>query len=218
MNDHTRPALVIFDCDGVLVDSEPTASRVIAERLTEAGWPMTPQEANDAFMGGSMAIVEAQARDRLSDLPADWRERTYDALFTALADVEKIEGVDAALDALDAAGVPYCIGSNGPHAKMDVTLGGTGLKPRFKGRIFSGVDFPAGKPDPAMFLHAAKHLAAAPSETVVVGDSRNDALAARDAGMRCFGYAAEVPADDFVRLGALPFTDMRILPRLLGLE
>lgn len=210
-------ALVIFDCDGVLVDSEPTANRLVADRLTEAGWPTTPAEAVERFLGGTLKGIEAQLRARVDSLPDDWLEETYALLFDALRDVEAIDGVELVLDALDAARIPYCIGSNGPHRKMDVTLGATGLAPRFEGRIFSGHDFAAGKPSPEMFLHAAKTLGAGPAATVVIGDSRNDALAARAAGMRCYGYASELSADVFAALEAEPFDDMRALPALLGL-
>lgn len=188
-------AAVIFDCDGVLVDSERIAARMIGEALSREGWAMSADEAEARFVGGTMAGIVEQAVARLPNLDGEaFAERAYAEMFAALARVEKISGVDAVLDALDAGGLPYAIGSNGPHEKMDVTLGATGLKPRFEGRIFSARDFARPKPFGDMFLAAAERLGAPPARCLVVGDSKNDALAAEAAGMRFCGYDHRRPS------------------------
>ena len=225
MSETGQPSLVIFDCDGVLVDSERLTAKVIADHLTRIGWPITPEETMAAFLGGTMGRIRQQAQERVGAVPEEWTQTVYSDLYKALESVDKLPGVDAALDALDAANIPYCIGSNGPHKKMAVSLPATGLDRRFGGltpgveggRIFSGHDYEDGKPSPEMFLDAARRLGAAPAETVVVGDSRNDALAAQAAGMRCLGLATELPAAAFEELGAEPFSHMADLPRLLSL-
>ena len=220
-----QPDLVIFDCDGVLVDSESLTAVVVADHLTRIGWPITPEETMTAFIGGTLERIRRQAQERVGAVPAEWSQAVYADIFKALEKVEKLPGVDAALDALDAAEVPYCIGSNGPHKKMAVSLPATGLDVRFGGltpgveggRIFSGHDYEDGKPSPEMFLDAARRFDAAPERTVVVGDSRNDALAARAGGMRCLGLATELAPSAFEELGAEPFGHMAELPKLLCL-
>ncbi|MBX2853402.1 MAG: HAD family phosphatase [Rhodobacteraceae bacterium] len=221
-----QPSLVIFDCDGVLVDSESLTAVVVADHLTRIGWPITPEETMTAFIGGTLERIRRQAQERVGAVPVDWAQGVYADIFKALETVEKLPGVDAALDALDAAGIPYCIGSNGPHKKMAVSLPATGLDIRFGGltpgvdggRIFSAHDYADGKPSPEMFLDAARRFGVAPEHTVVVGDSRNDALAARAAGMRCLGLATELEPSAFAELGAEPFGHMADVPGLLSLQ
>lgn len=199
------PSLVIFDCDGVLVDSEPISAAVVADALTRAGWPVSAHEADRLFLGGTMFDVVAKAKEAAPHLDADaFMASTYEAMFAALAAAPKISGVDEVLDALDAARIPYAVGSNGPHEKMDVTLGGAGLKSRFEGRIFSARDVPAAKPAPDLFLHAARSCGARPERCFVVGDSRNDALASSAAGMGFCGLAEPDRTDPsvFEALGA----------------
>jgi beta-phosphoglucomutase-like phosphatase (HAD superfamily) len=140
-------------------------------------------------------------------------------MFAALAlGTPLVSGIPALLDALDAAAIPYAIGSNGPHRKMQVTLGQyPELYARFSGRIFSRHDVAAPKPAPDLYLHAAAALGVASARAVVVEDSPTGARAAARAGMCCYGYA---PHDDGKRLageGALIFHDMAELPGLLGL-
>lgn len=198
----SQPKLVIFDCDGVLVDSEPIAARVLADCLTEAGWRIAPDEVDALFLGGVMQNIVDAAKNRIPDLAEDFSDQIYARLFEALQFAPKIDGIDEILDALDAANIPYAVGSNGPHAKMDVTLGATGLKPRFDGRIFSARDVARPKPAPDVFLRAAEALGVEASACFVVGDSRNDALAAQAAEMRFCGLAGHTPSAVFDALGA----------------
>jgi HAD superfamily hydrolase (TIGR01509 family) len=200
---------VIFDCDGVLVDSEPTSNRVLAEVLTEIGLPTTTEESTAAFMGKSWVSNLEIIEERLGGpAPEDLTERYRQRRDAALADVEPVDGIVEALDAID---LPSCVASSGDHAKMAVTLGGTGLLDRFEGRIFSAADLPdgRGKPAPDLFLHAAREMGFDPATTAVIEDSGPGCEAGRAAGMRVFAYRLD--AD-----GATRFDDMRALPRLLG--
>ena len=211
--------LIIFDCDGVLVDSEPIGNRLIAEALTEAGLPMSPGSALYAFLGGKLTLIKIGAEEKLGrKLPDDWVDRIYDKQFTEFhRSLEKIPGIDAVLDAIEAAGVPVCVGSNGPPKKMDVSLGVTGLMPRFEGRIFSADHVGVAKPAPDLYLHCAKMMDVDPARCVVIEDSPTGATAGVAAGMTVFGYAAETDADKLRDVGcAAVFTEMSALVGLLN--
>jgi HAD superfamily hydrolase (TIGR01509 family) len=197
---------VIFDCDGVLVDSELTSNRVLARVLTEIGLPMTAEESMATFVGrswpGCLAIIE----ERLGHPPPeDLTVRYRSARDEVLARVEPVPGVVEALDAID---LPTCVASSGDHGKMAVTLGATGLLHRFEGRIFSAYDVGGrGKPAPDLFLHAADQMGFDPATTAVIEDSGPGVEAGVAAGMRVFGYRVEAPTT---------FRDMRELPALLA--
>lgn len=210
--------LIIFDCDGVLVDSEPIGNRLIAEALTEAGLPMSPGGALYEFLGGKLTLIKLGAEEKLGrKLPDDWVEKIYEKQFAAFhRELEKIPGIDGVLDAIDAAGVPMCVGSNGPPNKMEVSLGVTGLYPRFAGRIFSADHVGVAKPAPDLYLHCAKQLDVDPARCVVVEDSPRGATAGVAAGMTVFGYAADSDADKLRAVGCAGiFLEMEELPRLL---
>jgi HAD superfamily hydrolase (TIGR01509 family) len=205
-------ALVILDCDGVLVDSEPLSNRALSEALTAAGMPMTPHETVEAFLGRSWMSCEEIIRARFGDVPdglqTDYRQRMAAAFRT---DLRPVRGIEAALDALEH---PTCVASSGPHAKMELSLGLTGLWERFEGRIFSAWDVPRGKPAPDLFLHAAAAMGAQPAGCVVVEDSPVGVEAARAAGMRVLGYAERTPAERLAGADAV-FGDMAELPGLV---
>lgn len=210
--------LAIFDCDGVLVDSETIAHRVLVEALNELGLSLTLEEAFTAFRGSTGArtveIIETRLGRPLPEgfFPA-WRERLY-AAFRALP-VRPVAGVEAALDALT---IPVCVVSNGPLRKMQTTLEVTGLLPRFEGRMFSPDLGLAGKPQPDLFLAAAAAFDAEPARTVVIEDSRTGVQGAVAAGMTAYGYAGEPYTDaaELAAAGAHVFADMRELPALLA--
>jgi HAD superfamily hydrolase (TIGR01509 family) len=207
--------LVIFDCDGVLVDSERIAVRVEAELLAELGWPLSEAEIVERFMGRTAEYMDEAIEFQLgSRLPEDWKDqfqRRYREAFAA--DLVPVDGV---LDALERIRVPTCVASSGSHDKLRFTLGHTGLFERFEGRIFSGYEVANGKPAPDLFLHAAARMGAAPARCAVVEDSRPGVLAARAAGMRAFGYAGGLTPPDRLQVeGTVVFEDMRDLPRLL---
>ncbi len=177
---------VVFDCDGVLVDSEPIANRVLAEVLSEAGLRMTPEESVARFMGRSWTTVEAFAADRAPGL----RERYEERMFAAFAaGLRAVPGVEAVLDVLAARGVPTCVASSGAPEKIAFTLGHTGLLPRFEGRIFSAAEVAHGKPAPDLFLHAAAKMGWEPGAVTVIEDSAPGVESGRAAGMRVLGYA-----------------------------
>jgi HAD superfamily hydrolase (TIGR01509 family) len=208
--------LVIFDCDGVLVDSERLAVRVEAELLAELGWPLSQAEIVERFMGRTTEYMDEAIEAQLgSRLPGDWSDqfqRRYREAFAA-----ELVPVDGVLDALDQIAVPTCVASSGSHDKLRFTLGHTGLYERFEGRIFSGYEVANGKPAPDLFLHAAARMGAGPARCAVVEDSLYGVLAARAAGMRVFGYAGGLtPADRLEGEATVVFEDMRELPRLLA--
>ena len=212
------PMLVIFDCDGVVVDSEPLTLQLIRDDLAARGLPLDLTKTTDLFMGSTIAGAGAQAREMGADIPEDWVDLIYDKVFAALArKVESIPGIGAVLDRLDRQGIAYAIGSNGPHRKMEITLARCGLAARFAGRTYSREDVAAPKPAPDVYLLAASQAGVAPQDCVVIEDSATGAQAAVAAGMAVFGFARETPRAKFEGLTELLFDDMGQLPALLGL-
>ena len=215
-----RPDLVIFDCDGVLVDTERLAIRLEVQLLAELGWDLTEAEIVERFVGisdGAMqrAIVEHTGRP----LPPGWNEAVrprYREMYAA--ELKAVPGVVDVLDGLDAAGIATCVASSGTHDLMAFTLGLTGLADRFAGRIFSATEVEHGKPAPDLFLHAAARMGADASRCAVIEDSRPGVDAGVSAGMRVLAYGGGVtPPARLTRQGASVFRDMAELPALLGL-
>lgn len=186
--------LVIWDNDGVLVDSEPIANRILADLLTESGWPTTYEDSLREYMGGSLKLVREVVEPKLgSPLPADLEDRYHAQLFTRMrTELLAVEGVREALDALD---IPVCVASSGAHPRIELALKKTGLYDKFEGHIFSADDVEHGKPSPDLFLHAAREMGVAPEHCVVVEDSPLGVAAARAAGMKVIGYAGMTPAE-----------------------
>ena len=208
---------VIFDCDGVLVDTELIANRVLASLLTEAGIPTTFDDCMRDYRGRAMRSVIAAATERLgAPLPFDVAERYYAEVKAVFRrELEPVPGVIAALDRID---LPSCVASSGPHHKMEVTLRRTGLWERFEGRIFSASEVGAGKPAPDLFLHAARRMGFDPATTAVVEDSVPGIQAACAAGMRALAFARHTDAGLLAAAGGEPFEDMAELPELLATE
>jgi HAD superfamily hydrolase (TIGR01509 family) len=215
-----RPAqgieLVIFDCDGTLVDSERIAIRVDSQMLSQLGWSLTPDDVAERFVGHSRQYMREQAEKHLGyPLPDDW-EKPFAQAYWALIDAE-LQPVPGVRDALEKLPVPFCVASNGSHEKMTRSLTVAGLLPLFVGRMFSADDVGVPKPDPALYLHAAVAMGVRLGACAVVDDSVFGIEAARRAGMRSFGYAGSVtPADRLQGPGTTVFSDMADLPRLLG--
>jgi HAD superfamily hydrolase (TIGR01509 family) len=189
-----RPDLVIFDCDGVLVDSEVVCNEVLAGFVSELGWAMDTTEALRRFKGRAMSDIWALVEDAIGqvvtpEIDDDFRQRQLRAL------AERVAPVPGVPETLNALSVPYCVASNGPHEKMRTTLGALGLWGAFEGRTFSRVDVERGKPHPDLFLHAARTLEAAPNRCWVVEDSPLGIEAARRARMRAIGFAGTATAD-----------------------
>lgn len=208
---------VIFDCDGVLVDTEPAANAVLAELVTEIGVPTTTEQAVATYMGRSWAsCVEIVERELGRPAPGDFGER-YRAGVRAAWERE-LRPVPGVVEALDAIELPSCVASSGEHERMRLTLGLTGLLSRFEGRLFSATEVAHGKPAPDLFLHAADRMGFEPITTVVVEDTVPGVEAARAAGMRVLAFARLVPADDLRAAGGEVFDDMRALPGLLSMN
>ena len=210
--------LIIFDCDGVLVDSERLSLRVDSIFLERLGWPMGEAEIIERFVGRSDADMRAEIEERTGrPIPADI-DREFDRVYreTFEAELRPVDGIAEALDEIVAAGVPICVASSGGHAKIRRSLQLTGLTSYFDERIFSAADVALGKPAPDLFLHAASRMGAAPSRSAVVEDSAFGVEAAIAAGMRAFAYAGGVTAADrLARPGVVVFEEMRDLPALL---
>ncbi|WP_439675580.1 HAD family hydrolase [Embleya sp. MST-111070] len=214
-----RPGLVLFDNDGVLVDSEPIANRVLATLLTELGVPTAYEDSLRDYLGGTMARVHTIVRERDGvTLPEDFDHVYHERVFAGFrAELEAVPGVVDVLAALDAAGVPYCLASSGTHERIRLALTRTGLIGRFpESVIFSSQDVARGKPAPDLFLHAAATMGVDPARCVVVEDSPLGVEAARAAGMTVYGHAAMTPAERLADADAL-FKDMVELPGLLGI-
>jgi HAD superfamily hydrolase (TIGR01509 family) len=213
------PELVIFDCDGVLVDSELLANQVFLEKLTELGLKLSLADLFENFVGRTMAYCMSEVERMLGraapeTFVADLDQATFRAFENELKVVDDIELV---LDALDTVGIPYCVASSGSHQKMAKTLGLTGLLPRLSGRIFSATDVARSKPFPDVYLHAASKMLTVPEHCVVVEDSATGVQAGRAAGMKVYGYAALNSERKLLEAGAEVFKEMRQLPKLLGL-
>jgi HAD superfamily hydrolase (TIGR01509 family) len=211
--------LIIFDCDGVLVDSERLSIRVDAMYLERLGWPMDQEEIVERFVGRSDADMRADIEERLGRPIPTEIDREFERIYrdTFEKELTAVDGIVDALDAIVAAAIPICVASSGGHAKIRRSLELTGLARYFGDRIFSAADVPRGKPAPDLFLHAASSMDASPARCAVVEDSAFGVDAVLAAGMRAFAYAGGVTSGDRLsRPGVVVFEDMRELPALLG--
>jgi HAD superfamily hydrolase (TIGR01509 family) len=185
----SQPNLVIFDCDGVLVDSEIIAARVEADLLTDVGFEITAEELAETYAGLTFKDVLMRVEE-ISNIPfqislLDRAEELVDRRLRA--EVRAIEGVHEAVAAVP---VPFCICSNSRTERIEFMLEKVRLLPLFSGRIFSALETPTGKPKPSpdVFLHAAKSLGAEPSRCFVIEDSVHGVTGATAAGMRVIGF------------------------------
>jgi HAD superfamily hydrolase (TIGR01509 family) len=205
--------LVIFDCDGVLVDSERLAVRIEAEVISSLGWPLNEAEIIDRFVGRSDADMQAEI-ERHIGRAVDWEVEfapRYRDVFQ-----RELTPVDGVIDALDALAVATCVASSGTHEKLQFTLGLTGLYDRFAGRIFSASEVANGKPAPDLFLLAASRMGVEPARCAIVEDSVAGVVAGTAAGMQVFAFAGGVTdASKLRRDAVVVFDDMRSLPALL---
>ena len=215
----TPPKLVIFDCDGVLVDSEMITNRLLRDDLAGRGMDLPLDQIMRLFVGGTMASVAVKAAEMGAEIPEGWVDQFYSKMYAGLAKgTPLIEGVAEVLDRLDQAGLPYCVGSNGSLEKMGITLGQhPEVQVRLAGKLYSAHALGVAKPDPGLFLAAARDFGIQPGDCAVIDDSPTGCIAARRAGMRGLGFAEH---DDGARLaaeGAEVFHRMADLPELLGL-
>ena len=207
--------LLIFDCDGVLVDSELITNRVFVGMLNELGLALTLEDMFERFVGRSMPqclsmIKELLGHDVPEEFQAEFRVRIAAALKSELKAVAGIESV------LDSVKLPYCVASSGTHDKMQLTLGLTGLLPKFQGKMFSVTEVARPKPFPDVFLHAAKQSGVAAPACAVIEDTPTGVKAGVAAGMTVFGFCAHTPRHRLLEAGAHhTFDRMRDLARLL---
>ena len=213
--------LVIFDCDGVLVDSERISMRELTRALAREGGTLDESQVSERFVGLALLDVEREAAAHLGrPVPDGWLERFLAERAEAFErELRPVPGAREAVDGVRAAGWETCIASGGRMAKMEQTLRIAGLRDAFPDdRIFSAYAVPRGKPAPDLFLHAASVCGYAPEACVVVEDSVPGVIAGRNAGMRTLGYAAgDAPhAARLATLGAEPLADLRKLPARLA--
>ncbi|MFG2683998.1 HAD family hydrolase [Streptomyces sp. NPDC048392] len=212
-----RYELVVFDNDGVLVDSEPISNRLLAGYLTELGHPTSYDDSLRDYMGAAMHRVHDLVLERTGRrLPEDFDDVFHARVFAAFErDLEAVPGAVGVLEKLTASGVAYCVASSGSHERIRVGHRKTGLDRWFDDtRIFSAQDVGRGKPAPDLFLHAARRMGVAPERCVVIEDSPLGVRAAGAAGMDVFGFTAMTPAAKLAGATRL-FADMGELNGLL---
>jgi len=208
--------LVIFDCDGVLVDSERLYVRYDTRILNQLGWDITEDEVIERFMGRTNAYMLSEIERTLGrSVEEEWRGSVASGrrdLFRR--ELQPVPGISAALDSIE---TQSCVASSSAHDMLDLVLEVTGLAERFDGRVFSGVDVAHGKPAPDLFLFAAEHMGVPPSQCLVIEDSRAGVEAARAAGMRCLGYHGGItPRSHLTGSGAELFSSMDELAALVA--
>ncbi len=212
--------LVIFDCDGVLVDSERISNDVLARLLSEEGLPTSLEQARAEYQGLLMREVIARAQECLGRaLAPDWLARFEQRRAEVFArDLKPVSGAAEVLRCVRAAGVPCCVASQAKIEKTHMTLGLTGLRSLVSdNEIFSAEQVKRGKPYPDLFLHAARVMGADPSHCTVVEDTPSGVRAAVAAGMHALGYAADSDEAALSQAGAQTFLSLWALPGLLGL-
>ena len=198
------PKAIIFDCDGTLVDSETSGITAMHDEARKLGYAMPLEYALQEFRGKRMAACFAMIEDGLGHaVPHDFEATVRQAMAIKFrATVTEMPGAAALLQKLVLAGIPYCIASNGPQEKMVLTLGIAGLTDYFTRHVFSAYEIGHWKPDPELFLHAAREMAVAPGDCAVVEDSLSGIAAGLAAGMRVYSMCdpATIPADIAARI------------------
>jgi HAD superfamily hydrolase (TIGR01509 family) len=213
--------LVIFDCDGVLIDSEALCDRVVSAELRRAGWDLSPAECHHLFLGLTFPDTQRTAEAHLgAPLGSTWVENLVQRVTEVMAaEAEPIPGARAALQATTALGLPFRIASNSSHPEMTAKFARAGLTDLVQGRIHSAYDMIAlgkqGKPAPDLLLAAAAAEQIPPAACVVIEDSLPGVQAAIAAGMTCLGFSPETDGAHLRQAGALPFASMSALPDLL---
>lgn len=210
------PGLVIFDCDGVLVDSEVISNQVMAAAISREGVPITAGEAQVRYQGMLLADIGADVEYRLGrQLPTDfWARFDADRKLAFSAELKPVTGAAELLEAMSRAGIPRCVASQGQPHKTEFTLGHAGLRSFFaKDALFSAHQVARGKPHPDLFLHAADAMGVAPTRCIVIEDSTSGMRAGVAAGMQVVAYIA-----DHLPVPALPDPSIEIVRHLADLE
>jgi len=213
---HAHWELVVFDNDGVVVDSEALAERAMSETLTALGYPVTPKECGEAFRGSTLARTRRLVEQKSGcQLPPSFEEMVRANIFGLMSKyLQPVPGIEMVLDCLDAAGTPFCLASSGRRDRIRFALETAGLFERFGDRWWGAEDVAEGKPAPDLFLLAAREMGFPPSSCVVVEDAEVGVQAAHAAGMSVFGFAARTPAEMLAGADHI-FYDMTELPALL---
>lgn len=211
-----RPALIIFDCDGVLVDSEPIASTVLSQCLKEVGLFWDPEEVDRRFRGRSLRDCLGEVEDAVGHaLGASFLENLNHRTYRAFeAELSSVEGVCAVLEELKRESQPMCVASSGSLEKMHLTLGITGLLEYFSDVLFSAAQVARGKPAPDLFLHAADEMGYPIENAWVIEDSLPGVLGAKAAGARVLGFVAEQSKDSAERMRAMSDLNVQIFARM----
>ncbi|PZW50389.1 HAD superfamily hydrolase (TIGR01509 family) [Humitalea rosea] len=215
----TRPSAVLFDCDGVLADTEGTVNRLVAEDLSLRGWPMDGVEARETFLGLALPDMVPLIEARCGPLPRGWGRMLSARIATRLSvGVDAMPGAVAAVMVVHAAGIPVACASNSSRIELAIKLPALGLHEVFLDRAFSFEDVARPKPWPDLWIAAARACGAAPRDCVVVEDSLAGVRSARAAGCRVLGLAHPGEGDGLAAAGAQVFRAMAELPGLLGLQ
>ncbi len=205
---------IIFDCDGVLVDSETITCKVIVEMAKSVGLDIDLDFAIKQFSGEALHRIFAYIEERIdAPLPDDfepvYRKKTYAAF---KSEIQPIKGVHALLDRIN---VPFCVASSGPVKKIKLNLTTTKLIDKFNENIISSFEIGSWKPEPGIFLHAAKKMGFKPNECVVIDDSIYGVTAAKAGGFDVFAYVNDSNENPFENTDVKVFHDMNKLDGLL---
>ncbi|WP_411896052.1 HAD family hydrolase [Winogradskyella sp. A2] len=205
---------IIFDCDGVLVDSEPIGNQVLVDIANELGANITLDYALRNFKGNSFdncanQISKLVGKAVPDDIEAIYRKRSYQKF---KEEIQPIQGIKGVLDGLD---IPFCVASSGPESKIKLNLEATGLIQYFTDKIFSCYTIGRWKPDPSVFIWAAKTMGYQPKECLVIEDSIIGVEAALNGGFDVFGFTAHDYQDELPKKATKTFSEMLILPELL---
>lgn len=206
----SRNKLIIFDCDGVLVDSETITNQVLVDYVNEFGVGISLERALELFRGGALAdwIHYVKVEHRI-DLPPEFQSNFRHRMKIAFEkELTAVPGVEELIHSIEA---PICIASNGPLEKMATTLKVTGLNKYFGENIFSAYQINKWKPDPSLFLHAARTMGIEPENCTVIEDSPRGVEAATAAGMKSYGFDVYGKTKDLTENGAHLFTKMEDL-------
>jgi HAD superfamily hydrolase (TIGR01509 family) len=208
---------IIFDCDGVLVDSETISAKIFQEMAAELGFQMDFETAVEHFAGVSMQEnLKLVAENIDGDLPENfekqYRKRTYEAF---KKDLQPIDGIHSLIKKIN---VPFCVASSGPIEKIRLNLTTANLIGQFEGKIFSSYDIGSWKPEPQIYLHAAQSMGFSPEECIVIEDSVSGILAAIEGGFKVFALGNSKKKDKFEKLGATVFLSMSELEGILNLS
>ncbi len=205
---------IIFDCDGVLVDSEEISNRMLIEMANSVGAKIEMEYALENFAGKSLKsifdYIENLTREKLpNSFEKEYRERTFVAFKTSLKPIKGIHNL------LNRISIPYCVASSGPKEKIILNLTTTKLIEKFRNNIFSSYEIGSWKPNPEIFEYAAKKMGYKPDECVVIEDSLAGIKAAKSGGFKVFGFANKSNKSIFEKEGAKTFFEMKVLEKLL---